>query len=1058
MRLTRSVRWLLQTVFALMILAVVGVGAAVWRLGQGPWVLDQFLPVIESALSSASSGQRVQLAGVELIWDAETRAIGLNAKGLKVFEGDRVILAAPRLTLFADAAKLATGRLSPTEVRIDDLSLRVQRMADGNYSMAFLGNSQTQGENPPPLTVAPEAGVDHGPREFILRTLGPKRKGGATSDLSRLRLRNASLVIEDKVEGVTLQVPDVDLALNRDAEGLVIGRISARVLVAPHTLAPLSANFRLLFNDPNRGDDDLLTIDASAGPVKPAQLARLWPSLGAVSGLDAPAQIRVTAQIDGLETLSKATVQANLAPGLIHHALLPKGSFSVESGLIRAQFDKASDSLRLEEARLLLTDGIEAQVTGQASVSQPQKGSLTARLVNVPVDSLPSYWPASVGVNARKWVLTNLTKGKVPMAEAKVAFSHAGDGALLLDGLTAALSVEGLQVAYLGKLPPVQGVSGAVSFDQATGKMQIATTGGQVAGTKVTAGAGQIELEGLNAPDQTIKIDLPLKGPVADILSVIDQPPLGFAKRLGVAPASAAGEAEGRLKIAFPLFNDLKIEQIGLTVEAVARNGSLPGVSKGFDLSEADLKLKIDTKSLVASGTGKVNGVPMTLAVTEPFQAKVYRNLKATAIIDEAGRTALRLPGEGRVFGPVGATLDYQEAAGGLARLTGTLDFAAARAAVQEFQWEKPEGTAAVGRYDVTLQNGDLKEIGLFEVTGDKLAVKLGARFTPSGDVQQIDLTSLKIPGTDIGGTIVRQGKGWAATLNGERLSLIGYQAQSKEDSKKSAGAPKAEPVPLTVNASLGAVELVTGHEIRNLRLRMRSEGYVWRELDVRGLVGEKPFFAAIGTSPAGNRAVQASVQDLGGLLVAVDMTDKVIGGNATFEGEFKPGTSGVTGSLKVSTYRLKDVPVLARLLAVVSITGIPEMMGGQGLPFTSTEAKLRFDDQVIEIAEAYSSGLSIGLTAKGTINRDPGTLDLMGEVVPLAGINRVIGAIPILGDILTNGPGGGVFAWTFRATGTLDNPDVSVNPISVLAPGIFRRLFQGGGEPPPENQTPSER
>ncbi|MFD2261463.1 AsmA-like C-terminal domain-containing protein [Lacibacterium aquatile] len=1050
---------MLQTVFALTILVVVGVGAAVWRLAQGPWALDQFLPVIENALSSAAAGQKVQLTGVELIWDAETRAIGLHARGLRVLEGEKVILAAPRLALFVDAAKLAAGRLSPTEVRIDDLSLRVQRNADGNYSMAFLGATQNQPGDTSAVAPPPQAGVDHGPREFILRTLGPKRKGGATSDLSGIRLRNASLILDDQVEGLNLKVPDVDLWLHRDAEGLVTGRIGAQVEVAPHTLAPISANFRLLFNDPDKPDDDLLTLDATAGPVKPAQLARLWPSLNAVSGLDVPAQIRVTAEVGGLEKLNKATVEAKLEAGPVHHALLPQGFLPVESGIIRAQFDKAADAVRIEEARLLLTDGIEAQVTGQASVSEPQKGNLTARLLNVPVDSLPTYWPASVGPNARKWVLTNLTKGKVPMAEAKLGFSHGGDGALVIDSLTAALGVEGLQVAYLGKLPPVQGVAGAVTYDHASGKLGVTTTGGTVTGTKITAGAGQIEIGGLNQPDQTIKIDLPLKGPVSDILAAIDQQPLGFAKKLGVLPSSAAGEADGRLKISFPLFNDVKIEQIALSVEAVARDGALPGISKGFDLSEADLKLKIDTKSLVASGTGKVNGVPMTLAVTEPFQARTYRSLKATGIIDDAGRTALRLPGEGRVFGPVGATLDYQEAPGGIARLTGTLDFAAARATVDEFQWEKPAGSIATGRYDLTLQNGDLKDLSLFEVNGDKLTAKLSARFNASGDLSQVDISQLKVPGNDVGGLFIRQGKGWNATVRGTRLSLIGYQAQSKIEAKKNAGQPKTDPMPLTLNATLGAVELVPGREIRNLSLKLRTEGHVWREFDARGLVGEKAFFAAIGTSPAGNRAVQAQVADLGGLLMAVDMTDKVIGGSATFEGEFKPGTSGVTGSLQVSTYRLRDVPVLARLLAIVSITGIPEMLGGEGLPFNSTEAKLRIDEKTIEISEAYSSGLSIGLTVKGSVNRDAETLDLMGEVVPLAGVNRVIGSIPILGDILTGGKGGGIFAWTWRGTGTIENPDVSVNPISFLAPGILRRLFQGGGEaaPPPE-QTPSNK
>ena len=37
---------------------------------------------------------------------------------------------------------------------------------------------------------------------------------------------------------------------------------------------------------------------------------------------------------------------------------------------------------------------------------------------------------------------------------------------------------------------------------------------------------------------------------------------------------------------------------------------------------------------------------------------------------------------------------------------------------------------------------------------------------------------------------------------------------------------------------------------------------------------------------------------------------------------------------------------------------------------------------------------------------------------------------------------GGGIFAVTYRLDGALDEPDLSVNPLSILAPGFLRGLF----------------
>ncbi len=63
---------------------------------------------------------------------------------------------------------------------------------------------------------------------------------------------------------------------------------------------------------------------------------------------------------------------------------------------------------------------------------------------------------------------------------------------------------------------------------------------------------------------------------------------------------------------------------------------------------------------------------------------------------------------------------------------------------------------------------------------------------------------------------------------------------------------------------------------------------------------------------------------------------------------------------------------------------------------------------------------------------------------MPAYTLNSLLGRIPLVGDILTGGEGGGVFAVDFSLSGALDKPKIQVNPLSALAPGILRNLLRG--------------
>jgi len=86
--------------------------------------------------------------------------------------------------------------------------------------------------------------------------------------------------------------------------------------------------------------------------------------------------------------------------------------------------------------------------------------------------------------------------------------------------------------------------------------------------------------------------------------------------------------------------------------------------------------------------------------------------------------------------------------------------------------------------------------------------------------------------------------------------------------------------------------------------------------------------------------------------------------------------------------------------------------------------------------------GTSLGINFSGDLNLATNTVGADGTLVPAYIINSLLGNIPVIGDILTGGEGGGIVAANFSVEGPMRDPEVSVNPISILTPGFLRNLF----------------
>ena len=80
----------------------------------------------------------------------------------------------------------------------------------------------------------------------------------------------------------------------------------------------------------------------------------------------------------------------------------------------------------------------------------------------------------------------------------------------------------------------------------------------------------------------------------------------------------------------------------------------------------------------------------------------------------------------------------------------------------------------------------------------------------------------------------------------------------------------------------------------------------------------------------------------------------------------------------------------------------------------------------------------------KNTINQKKKLISLRGTLVPATTINKFIGSIPVLGDILVGAKTGeGVFGVSFKIKGPPNKLKTTVNPVKTLTPRFITRTLE---------------
>jgi hypothetical protein len=1020
----RGARILVRVLAATVAGIAVVLGFVVWLLTQGPLSLDPVAPLIAAALSRGTDV--VATVDHTLLSLDGGGHIGVLARGVHLSRNDGgAALTLDEVNLEFSLRAALSGVIAPTRISVTRPALQLVREADGSFHLGIGG-------------VEDAAAEDWGAK-LVGDLVRPPAGNSSLAYLTQISVDQASLVIDDRSLGVTWRADKVDLSLARAANST-------------------SGNFAIVAGRAHfSGDyiytvaDDGLVVRLDFADLKPALWADAAPSLTGLAALDAPFSGRVIAVIDGTQlTLRDATWDFSLGAGEIKHSIFAGGALAITGARMQAGYDPAHHRLNIGLLTVELPrgaigasgaiDGIGAELLSGAK--PPRLGlHLTLAAEDLKVDDFPTLWPDYADRDTHAWVTQHLRDGAIDHLQAQLAvhvdLSPNAPKTVVVDQFDGNFSFSGLSVEYFRPLPPARDVNGTARFDRT--QIEFAATTGEVGAIKASAATARFYQ--LDTHDEQAKIDVTAAGPLADALALLDTAPLYYARAMGLDPKRSAGGFSAQLDLTFPLVRDLPLAAINYSATATLTDVGVANIALGRDLSEGNLSLTIDRTTAQASGQAKLAGVPVALNWQEALQAKAAQRTRydVSGRLDDAQRRALGLAMfDDYVSGPIDVTASYSPGAAKAAQAVASLDFRDSTMAVPLLGWSKQPGAPAIAQLIIDLVDDKVTALRNVSLSGSGMDAALALGFGAKG-VSTIAVDRLATGQTDLHGSVAIGDDGrWTITAEGKSLDAAALMKKLDEEPAQSSGPP------LTINAHLDRLILGPGRQASVVSAKLVSDGPHWTDAALTLGLGDKGAVTVDYGGASGDRQFKLASDDFGALLKFVDVYDNVQGGTFSLTGtaQDRNGQRMLVADAAGADYRVVGAPALARLLSVASLSGIGALLSGQGIPFSQLGGQVIFTGELISLNGMRAYGGALGINASGNVDRVTGAMSIAGTLVPAYTLNSVLGNIPVLGNLLVGGEGQGIFAANFRIYGQRDDPQVSVNPLSTLAPGVLRQLF----------------
>lgn len=735
--------------------------------------------------------------------------------------------------------------------------------------------------------------------------------------------------------------------------------------------------------------------------------------------------------------------QAGLSGGTIVLA----GIDNAEPPLI---FNRINISFRFDtdKKRVLLTQADisngEIGVAGTGSIDYSGEPRLQLGFAGTPMSAsaLKRVWPAIIVPEVREWVIERIDRGMLQRIDVGVNspvhnLSRKGPP-IPDDGLSVNIVASGVTVRPVDKMPAVHD---ADLKARVTGRTATVTIGQGIAdtpaGRKITLSDFTFEVPDMAPKPSPSKVKFRVDCPVPAAAEILASDRLSDLSGPPIDPNASKGNVSAIINLGMPVKGELTKAD---TMYAV--NADVSGVA--VDKLVMNQKLEANTLKVIASNTGfqvkgdvKINGQPAALDYRKPADGDADVKLQAT--LDDASRAKLGLDLGPAVSGPIPVKLSGKIGSGDNPATKMGIEADLTQLKLDNILpgWVKAKGGAGKATFNV-VPKGQTTRFEDVVIEGSGVSIKGSLEVDQNGDLVNANFPTYAPSDGDK--TSLRAERGpdgvMKVTMRGDVFDGRGFLKSAisgRDPDPKS----KAKTIDFDADLKLGLVAGFNGESVRGIDAKISRRNGFFKTFTLTGKVGRDTPVTADLRRQQGREGIYLQTADAGAFLRFIDTYSKVYGGQLTLAMEPPtPDQSPKEGFINISDFSVKGETQLDRAVAGGPINT------QNGIGFSALGAQFVRQSGKLSISKGVVKGPSIGATIEGNIDYVGNAVRMSGTFIPMYGLNNVFGQIPFFGIFLGAGSDEGLIGVTYEIVGTPNAPVLRVNPISALAPGLSRKIF----------------
>jgi Protein of unknown function/AsmA-like C-terminal region len=693
---------------------------------------------------------------------------------------------------------------------------------------------------------------------------------------------------------------------------------------------------------------------------------------------------------------------------------------------------------------------------------------LGASISPMPINTVTRLWPSFVAASVRSYLLSHAKEGIVEKGTIQVNFDAEDLQAIREEHAPAdadALVEFKIKNASLGFLPGVPALHGIDGSGRVTGRTAIFTVSNAAIesgeGHTLTLWGGSFRVADTDPKPVPAVVEAKAMGSVEAVGELLSHDALKPYASLPLDSSTLSGGVNGNLEIDLTLGSNAGPSDTRLKIDAIASNLTAERLIGNEKLDAATLVVNVDPTGLRASGQGTMFGAPVTVDITRPAGKPAEASVGMT--IDDPMRAKFGLGPLPGVSGPIAAKFTAPIGTGEKPRAKVELDLSAAAIDVPGIS--KPAGQP--GKISFAIATNEAST-SLDQIIVDASPVQargkmeLGPGFSLiAASFPQVKLSSgdeLRVDATGAGDTLKVVVRGTAMDARPFLKSLIfdppkGGNTEPKfGEEHDTATASQPREIEFDVKT-----DILNGHNnqmMSGAELLFAKRGSEIKQFSFSGTFGAEQISGNLingGSGPAPR--LNLLCEDAGSLLSFLDLYNHMEHGRLSVGVLLEP--DALIGVLVINNFVLRDEPALRRLVAEGTpqsdASGRVKRFDTNAVAFNKLQVRFQRDGSRLVLSEGTMNGDAIGLTVDGAIDHVHDLVDMKGTFVPVFSFNNMFAKIPIVGPILGGHAEEGLIGLNYRISGLASAPTLSVNPLSAIAPGMFRQIF-GVGDFDPQN------